>query len=215
MDRIEEYTDRPKRYFNIDGLGEVGMGVICLGFALIGWFQNSMPRHSFWSGGYAFIFLAVALGLVIHFGTRIIKQRITHPRTGFVSYPWERMNIMIRVLLGLACGAVVALIAVWIIRLKVVTPLIRPEFSRSSIMLVWAIIFAVVYAARIAGRIRWKWVVALILASGPIAISKFSLGYDERWLLWALFYGLTFLISGGISFYQYLKHTQPAVRTAE
>ena len=217
MNPLQEYTDRPKRYFNIDGLGEIGLGLVVLGFVLIGCFQASLPSDSFWSGGYAFLLLATTLALLIHFGTKAVKERITYPRTGFVSYPWEKMNIMFRVLLGLACGAVIALIAVWIIRLKVMTPLIRPEFNRSSIMLVWGIIFAVIYAARIAARVRWKWAVALILACGPIAILTFWPGFDfeERWLPWGLFYGLTFLISGSISFYQYLKHTQPATRAAE
>ena len=37
MDQVRNLLDRPRLYYNIDGLGDLGGGVMCLGFALILW----------------------------------------------------------------------------------------------------------------------------------------------------------------------------------
>ena len=43
-DELQNYMGRPKRYDNIDGTGEMGMGVMMLGFALLGYLQAVLPR---------------------------------------------------------------------------------------------------------------------------------------------------------------------------
>jgi hypothetical protein len=95
------------------------------------------------------------------------------------------------------------------------------------------LVFVVFYAYWIARPVRWKWAVAAALAICSVVIAMLPAGVvaavagstsavatlDERssgaLILTITIYGAIFLISGGISFVLYLRHTQPAVETAE
>lgn len=43
------FVTRPLAYNNIDGVGELGMGVMLLGYALLGWLQLHSPNNSVWN----------------------------------------------------------------------------------------------------------------------------------------------------------------------
>ena len=50
-DELQSYMDRPKRYENIDGTGEIYMGLMILGFALLGYvfyLAFWVPLYAFW-----------------------------------------------------------------------------------------------------------------------------------------------------------------------
>ena len=79
------------------------------------------------------------------------------------------------------------------------------------------IALAAAYAYEIARGVRWKWTVVLVLACGSLAVSVLGWDfYEWGWIgrLYA-FFGLAWVVSGGITFCLYLRHTQPVVRTAE
>ena len=84
MDPIGNLLDRPRLYYNIDGLGELGGGVMCLGSALLLWLLMHSPADSAWHQIPVFVFIGLAL--LIRYGTKAVKTRITYPRTGFVEY---------------------------------------------------------------------------------------------------------------------------------
>jgi len=44
MEQIESILNRPKTYYNIDGVGELAMGFMCLGCGLLMWLQRMRPR---------------------------------------------------------------------------------------------------------------------------------------------------------------------------
>ena len=85
MDPVESLLKRPKAYNNIDGTGELGMGFMCLGYALILWLQLNTPKDSIWNQMYVLFIWVGLMVAMIHFGTRAIKNHITYPRTGFVA----------------------------------------------------------------------------------------------------------------------------------
>lgn len=84
MNQVRNLLDRPRLYYNIDGLGEVNIGVMFLVFALVLWLDAHSPASSFWHKSSWFVFLALAL--VMHYGTKALKTHITYPRTGFIEY---------------------------------------------------------------------------------------------------------------------------------
>jgi hypothetical protein len=61
----------------------------------------------------------------------------------------------------------------------------------------------------------WRWVVLVVMVTGPVAISMLPL--EREWLetLSAGFLGLTLLVSGLIALSLYLRRTRPPEREAE
>ena len=89
-DELQNYLARPKRYDNIDGTGEMYMGLMILGFALLGYLQTILPTDSLWStNGFAsllFMYLILIPVLALgYWGSKAIKKHITWPRTGYVA----------------------------------------------------------------------------------------------------------------------------------
>jgi hypothetical protein len=229
MDQVERMLQRPKLYNNIDGVGELGMGFMLLCFALLQWISNLSPAGSVWHRYGSFVWFMVMFA-VIHYGSKAIKKHITYPRTGFVEYRRQKTSWW----LAFTLGGVTA-VAIWGLALVVRS---HSELSRSH----WGIttpaalvglVFVVFYAYWIARPVRWKWAVAAALAICSVVIAMLPAGVvaavagstsavatlDERssgaLILTITIYGAIFLISGGISFVLYLRHTQPAVETAE
>src|ERR1035438_10408732 len=83
---IQELSKRPEFYYNIDGVGELGMGFMMVGYGLLGWLQVHAPEHTFWHQMYVFVIYVGAMLSIIHYGGKAIKEHITYPRTGFVEY---------------------------------------------------------------------------------------------------------------------------------
>ena len=86
MDQIESLLQRPKLYNNIDGVGELGIGCMILGCALLMWLQAHAPAGSLWHKLYVVLPLIFLIVSLIDRGSKAIKKRITYPRTGFVEY---------------------------------------------------------------------------------------------------------------------------------
>ncbi|HEY1495110.1 MAG TPA: hypothetical protein VGF49_11235, partial [Candidatus Solibacter sp.] len=94
------------------------------------------------------------------------------------------------------------------------------------------LVFAAAYGYHFAGAVRWKWVIA-----GAMAVASFAIGFLPADILGALgsespahpdratllgtillslmVYGTLLLISGGISLWLYLRHTQPPAQEGQ
>ena len=217
MDHVRNLLDRPRLYYNIDGLGELGGGVMLLGFALILWILAHSPAGSVWHQISWFVFLSLAL--VIRYGTKAIKTHITYPRTGYVEYRrgdrWRTW--IIAGVLGalLPLGLVAAHRRDW--DFTTPTSLAGPAFG---------LVFAAAYACSFARAVRWKWVVVFEIALGSLVITFLpadilaALADDSlvthpvraklvgTILISVMTYGTMLLISGGISFWLYLRQTR-------
>jgi hypothetical protein len=227
MDQIDSILQRPKLYNNIDGVGELGLGFMLLGFALLSWLQARSPAGAIWHRMDVFVVWVGLMLLGIQYGSKAIKTHITYPRTGFVAYRRRDST-------GTAAIAfvVAALVAAGIgfaahfhwnsaFHLRLTTPV--ADFGLA---------FAVAYAFGIARAVRWKWgvvgaiaicsvVVAMLpenllgaIVGAGSAVGGISAEAAGAWLLSILAYGAILLISGGISFVLYLRHTQPPVQAA-
>jgi hypothetical protein len=141
--------------------------------------------------------------LVVLYGQKILKKRITFPRTGFVKYrpvgakPW---------IVGAITGALGVAAAIFVLR--------RFSFSLNVAVAsaMWGLFYA--FATKLEGG-AWRWVVLVVMVGGPVAISTLPL--DREWLetLSFGFLGLTLFVSGGITLYLYLRHTRPSEQEAE
>lgn len=209
MDQVGNLLDRPRLYYNIDGLGELSGSVMCLGFTLLWWPLMRSPADSVWHRISFFAF--VGLMLLIHYGTKAVKTRITYPRTGFVEYrkPFHTRAIAAALgaltTVGLAIG-------------------FRRQWDISALASLTGLAFTAACGYHFARAVRWKWVIV-----GAMAVATFVIAFlpadvlgalggespahpDRAKLLGTILlslmaYGTMLLISGGISFWLYLRHT--------
>ncbi|MGD2156985.1 MAG: hypothetical protein PVG32_08945 [Anaerolineales bacterium] len=109
-DRIEKLIKESYRYFYVDGLPELVTGVM---FALTGAWLVLMAKVE--QGTLAALLVALGLPLLLLGGVflinrllRSLKERITYPRTGFVSYRRESNTQRRRVVMVVAIMIIVA-----------------------------------------------------------------------------------------------------------
>jgi hypothetical protein len=222
MDQIEKIVQRPLLYNNIDGTGEIGTGFLFLGYALLQWISIHLPEASIWHQYRAFLGFALLI-TTIHFGVKAIKKHITYPRTGYVEYRKRSRTCGVN-WGGMAIGAGVgALFGVGIALVH------RSHWGMTTLAALFGLVLAAGYAWRIANAVRWKWAVAAVMAICSLVLAKLPAGlvgthswstmfpdnFEGAWLFSMMLYGTIILISGGISFVLYLRHTQPAAETAE
>lgn len=84
--QIDNYVKRPIRYLHVDGLGELGIGVLLTGSALLWLRLRSTPSSSFWHAFVTVLVCVVALAFALFYGRSALKKRLTYPRTGYVKY---------------------------------------------------------------------------------------------------------------------------------
>jgi hypothetical protein len=219
MDQIEDLLNRPKAYYYIDGVGEMAGGFMGLGFGPLMWLQAHAPKDSIWHGMPAFLVYVGLMCLILHYGPKTIKKHITYPRTGFVEYRkrdtvWRPMILGAVVSAALSVGLMFAL---------------RRHWNLTTPVSLIGLLFAASYAYGIArvGMARWKWVVVCVVALGSVAIAVLpadvvgavgggtSATYRGAFLLTFMLYGAVLLVSGGISFWLYLRHTEAPAQEAQ
>jgi len=220
MDQIEGMMEQPKRYYNIDGVGELATGVMCLGFTFLQWKQIKSPAGAIWHQMYFFVIYMGCLLTALHYGPKAIKERITYRRTGFVEY---RRGEMVRPAL---IGGVVAAATLGVILVAG-----RLHWDTAALAGLIGAYMAVIYARGFARTAPWKWAVAAavgissLLALVPIGSVNNLTGDPPRLAAFARFavvemrimgaFGVLLALSGGISFWLYLRHTRPVAQGSE
>jgi hypothetical protein len=213
MDQVGSILERPKRYYNVDGVGELGGGFMLLSFGFIQWMQVRSPAHSAWHSMWVFCIYFGSMFAIVHYGTKAIKEHITYPRTGFVEYR-KRDRVWPNIFAAVAAPAFLALIIL----------ALRRHWDLTTGATLVGLLSAASYAYHFAREVRWKWAVAWAMAIGSILIAILPgdlIGAltGHSWLAVCLpsfmLYGPLLLISGGISFWLYLRHTEVPARDAQ
>ncbi len=210
MEQIESLLNRPKAYYNIDGVGELAISFMCLGCGLLMWLQAHAPKDSVWHGMPVFIIYFGTMSLILHYGPKAIKNRITYPRTGFVEYR-KRDTRWRPMILAAAFSAMIT------VALAVA---LRRHWNLTTSASLFGLLLAVSYGYRIARTVPWKWVVVCVLALGSVAIALLPAdvvgrSWQGAFILIMMLYGAVLLVSGGISFWLYLRHTEAPAPEAE
>jgi drug/metabolite transporter (DMT)-like permease len=221
---LQDYLDRPKRYDNIDGTGEMYMGLMILGFALLGYLQTILPKDSLWStNGFAsllFMYLILIPVLALgYWGSRVIKKRLTWPRTGYVApgaggadaqakrNRWAAMVAL--AIFSVVVGAGMVCLLVLARRHQAVS------VARVGYLAFWVPLYAF-WIWRMGGANRWKWLGLVVMALGLFVLGVFGPGdFIELVRRVMLFVGLVWFGSGAITLCLYLRHTQPPAPEAE
>lgn len=204
MDQVDRMLARPKLYYNIDGMGELSGGLMCLAFSILGTMQLRAPKESVWHSMYFFIIYVGLMLVILKYGIQAIKKHITYPRTGFVEYR-KRDKMWPGIFAALLAPLVVALIATAAQR----------HWDLTMFVALLGLLFTGVYAYHFARTVRWKWLVTAAIAFVSVLIVAFPqiwFWVDSTWIgaYWLMFMldGALLFISGGISFCLYLRHTQ-------
>jgi len=93
FDQLDDYVRRPMHYENIDGIGQLGMGILWMGIAALAALQTTVPEGSIWHRRGPVVICLLAFGAIVLFAMWALKRRVTVPRTGYVKYrglckPW-------------------------------------------------------------------------------------------------------------------------------
>jgi hypothetical protein len=225
--QLENYARRTERYDNIDGTGEIRMGLMITGFAFMDYVLTVLPKDSMWNthGAAGFLFFYMLLGPVLavgYFSRKIIKQYLTWPRTGYVAYHDADSIAKAKGGLTIRLIVIIAVVAIVVIGLNwVATSKERPETSFRELTAYgsYAALFVLPYAfwvKRVGGGHPWKWLVFLCMALGifmigPGATDNFAGAI--RLALWVV--GLLWFISGMATLVWYIRHFQTPASPAQ
>jgi peptidoglycan/LPS O-acetylase OafA/YrhL len=131
---------------------------------------------------------------LVYFGGQAIKKRITYPRTGYVAY--RRKQGPLVAFIG---GAVALCVAVYAFKRYPINPV---TFGGTAMLLLYLMA---------AWPLRpWKWLIAALMAAGVVFLPP-----DLPTPLRSVFFSLPVAVSGAISFWLYLRHTQPPSEASE
>lgn len=231
---IQKTMMRPRRYETINGAVEIGCGMFLLCLALSSYISSSGAWMWRWRTGIScllFVFAMCAMPLC----RWAIKKYVTWPRIGYVAFRrdktfWIVMVVTVVVAFGVSIG---------------LTRLMRPEmihlaqsqmrhsgaispdvtnpgtliFNSKIILAGMGPIYAILYLMMNAVSFkehRWKWLLLVFIALGPLAICHFVPGnFIEVSRPVMLFLGLVCLISGVATLFSFLRQHQPPAPEAE
>jgi hypothetical protein len=118
MREKEDLLKRAYRHWYADGLGEIMQGVVFLLVALYFWAQVLVRDNRTLTVIVSLLIPFLTIGLIVSLRPVVnrLKERITYPRTGFVTYrrdvQKQRLRLGIRLGLGLVLGLSVGILGV-------------------------------------------------------------------------------------------------------
>lgn len=200
-DDLKNMIQRTQRYWYVDGLSEIGAGLIILLLAGITLAAARMPEETSisWLLAFGQPLLILAAWWLVSLGVRVLKERLTYPRTGYVSYP--RRGNSKRMMAALIAAPLAALIA---------AASIFPATANFTPLLVGLIMGAALFF------LGWQMNLIRFMAQAPLLVLT---GGVITWAqipdplsLAALIgaAGLIWLASGLAVLIHYLHHTTPA-----
>jgi hypothetical protein len=226
---IQKAMMRPMRYETINGAGEIGWGTAMLCFALSSYISSGGAWMWRWRTGISCLLFVCAI-CAMPLCRWAIKKYVTRPRTGYVAFRRDgRFWIMMVVTVVVAVGVSIGL-----------SRLMRPEMIQiaqshmrhpgatnpgtsgfnGKIMLAGlgplnAILYLMLNAVSIREH-RWKWLLTVLIALGPLGICHVVPGnFIEVSRPVALFLGLVCFISGAATLFSFIRRHQPPAPEAE
>lgn len=121
---------RAIQYWYIDGTFEFGFGLLCLILAL--YFLVEIHTQGTWISGLidaSLVLFILGGAWLINRLLRQLKERITYPRTGYVSYQRKRMKRGWRLLLGMVIGGAISAITILLVTNESIQFAVMPLIS--------------------------------------------------------------------------------------
>ncbi len=203
---IDSITRRTQRYWYVDGLAEITVGllfVILCGYFLAQARINSLSFNHILANGVLLAALLLVVWLLRE-GLFAVKTRLTYPRTGYVAFPrqqhapfWQRYGLAAFVAMLSVAAAVVA--------------------SHSQAVPAWEPFFAGIISglAALAIAFRFRLLRLALLGCAMVvvgaAVAYLHPGEPLGWMLFSSINGLCFILSGAVTLVSYLRSTQKPV----
>lgn len=198
---LEKIQQRTRQYWYVDGLNEIGFGLFCLllagYFSLLAVLPDDSTAARWLNAGFILVILIGVL--LLNLGIRWGKQRLTFPRTGYVSFAHQRhwQRFLVGGLAGLISAGLIVVIRFNRADFLVTLALNGLLFGGVWLYVAWKVGLSRFYAISL-----WSLVAGMALALSGLA-ENMALG---------LFYGLVavgLVTSGIITLIQYLRHAPP------
>ncbi|MCL4487912.1 MAG: hypothetical protein M1132_08855 [Chloroflexi bacterium] len=197
--QIDEWMQRTRRYWYLDGISDAAMGLFLLLLGLLFVGESVTPPGSplwlLWgtAGPLLLVGGAVAVGWLV----RVLKERYTYPRAGYVTFEKQGSRRVARALAGFLLAAIIgAGIAVATHRLE-------------HISFLYGLVFlgAFGYLSYRLGLRRYLLLAAwsLVLGITPLV---FSLSLDQEGALFFIGVGAGMLVLGIVAWYRF-DHSAP------
>lgn len=199
---LNEWLRRPQRYWYADGLTEMAVGGIFLLVALTNLAAWLLPP-----GPWQNLILPILQALVIIGGVlgaralvRYLKERITYPRTGWVTYRQpssSRRWLLAGLTFILAAGLAFLMVA------------LGKTVGQRWLPLVSGFLIAFATAAGWRLRLARLLILALYILGVGVGLTLLAPPDPLDAVLFFSLVGLGWLTSGGWAFWTYLRHTHP------
>lgn len=201
--KIENIIRNTRKYWYVDGLSEIAGGLVIFATGLTYWLVSTLESNNIKA-----LLLMIAQPAVIIIGSLIvqkylpkIKERITYPRTGYLTFrrPPRNRRIKRALIVGLVAGLVGALVTMVSSRL--------PDNYLPLLSSVFLFIFSIYIAYQTAVP-RFYAIGFLMVLLGAV-ISFIPFGNALPYTLFFCGVGIIWIISGIITLIGYLKKTSP------
>lgn len=202
-DNLQDWAHRPQRYWYVDGLAEIGGGVVILSLGILFGISGMLADEKLKGllTGIGQPVLIIGLSLLVRWIVARLKERITYPRTGYVAYrrpePRRRISgILLAILFAAGIGLLVYISRNWLDLQWL--PAITGVFAGLLILII---------AMRI--RLLRFYLLALFTLAVGIATAwlKLTEPYDSTLFFCGL--GLGWIFSGAVTLIRYLRSTTP------
>ncbi len=202
MNSIDETIQRTRRYWFVDGLNELASGFFLVLMALLFWGAHQL------SAPFSILTLAVLFPVLIFAGrwatswlVRRLKERITYPRTGYVTYRPARKHGRRVILLTLLGAMLSAALIIFLL------PAV--EQSWLPVMMGFFCAALTAYFGYQFGLRRFYVLAAVTLGAG-LAIAFWVVAESVQLTVFLGAYGLGWMISGGVTLIRYLAASRQA-----
>jgi hypothetical protein len=201
--KIENIIRNTRKYWYVDGLSEIAGGLIIFAAGLSYWLVSTLENTAIKA-----ILLMLAQPAVIIIGSIIvqkylpkIKERLTYPRTGYLTFrkPPRNRRVKRALIVGLVAGLIGALVTMLSSKL--------PENYLPLLSSVFLLIFSIYIAYQTAVTRFYVIGFLMVLLGAVISFMPF-----ENVLPYTLFFsgiGIIWIISGVITLIMYLHKTSP------
>ncbi len=200
-DDLQKPRLRALQYFFVDGTFEFGFGLLCL--ILAAFFYLETHLHGWLSALLDASLVLVMIGgaWLVRRATGWLKQNVTYPRTGYVSYPRKQGSKRgLRMALGTAAGGLVAAAIVVLAARAGTRFAAMPVLSGVVLGLVLAILGWRAHLPRF-------YILGLLGAGAGLALGWSGLDDEAALSLYYLTLGLILFASGGLTLSAYLRST--------
>lgn len=205
MDDLQKSKLRSLSYWFIDGISEIGTGLVISLMGCLFLLLAIIPEGSKWNFVLAYgqpIFVVGAFFIVSKL-VKTFKERITFPRTGYVSY--IRPKIDKRIQRGIIAGSVAAAVSIFI-------TLIGGKLEQRFVPLFMSALFAIgmcVFAVNYGVKRFYVLAVGLLFLGGALFFLNLPDPLDSAWFF--IMEGIGMMLSGLTALIHYMKTTQPVV----